>query len=591
MNSTGLKVFKLVLCSTLALAVTTEAFAQGGKPYKKKVVSYVDNVLLPNGTSLTSEQTDYIRKTVSKTITFARFNYAPLPENVTVSFSAEAKNILQLTPENVKPVLDKTLAPQLLQILDVNKELFSKQNLTEAERNTFLATKAQAAGLSASQLEAILNSGFFYIPYVDFYQLSVQKAFREVKNDKGKVIRRIPLTEYTHALRLGLLWYKLNVDRSNNASVVYVGAAQGWKGEPIARGGTHEDETLEGTRIDDDGSENFAAFKSAVDVCCFNIQTETKAMEAFTLTGEVTDATFFGVKLNLGKKEGVGLDDTYWVEEFEETASGELLKNRRGFVKIREVGDNRTDETATSYAQTITGLNYSQGLSLTELPLLGFNVVIAVGTFPVSISKFDNTLTGFITQGPNFSAKINSESNSAVGASLSLQTDIANVTGVSELWVQVGGSIGLTSVDGNIYYDKGGNTVDSANISASLTGNISLGILKKFYFRRLGLVVGADVKFSQTRLSASDNNSNTYKLTDGNLGLDGKAGFEFYITPVFSIGAGAEYNVYGVSNSWNALITDKDEKETKNDSATGPDVKYSGLGLKLWVNYSLPSLK
>ena len=591
MNSTGLNAFKLVLCCSLVLTATSESLAQGGKPYKKKVVSYVDNVLLPRGTSLTSEQTDYIRKTASKTITFERFNYAPLPENVTASFSAESKTIQRLTPENVKPVLDKTLAPQLLQILDVNKELLSKQSLSEADRNTFLATKAQAAGLSASQLEAILNSGFFYIPYVDSYQLTVQKAFREVKNEKGKVIRRIPLTEYTHAIRLGLLWYKLNVDRNNNASVVYVGAAQGWKGEPIERGGTHEDETFEGKRIDDDGSESFAAFKSAVDVSCFNIQTETKSMEAFTLTGEVTDATFFGIKLNLGKKEGVGLDDTYWVEEFEETASGELVKNKRGFVKIREVGDNRTDETATSYAQTITGLNYSQGLSLTELPTLGINTVVALGTFPVSISKFDNTLTGFMKQAPNFSAKINSESNSAVGASLSLQTDLANVTGVSEFWAQFGGSIGITSVDGKIYYDKGGNSLDSADIGASLTGNISLGIIKKFYFRRFGLIFGVDVKFSQTRLSASDINSNTYKLTDGNLGLDGRAGLEVYITPVLSLGAGAEYNIYGVSNSWNALITDKDEKETKNNDATGPDVKYSGLGLKLWVNYSLPSLK
>jgi hypothetical protein len=578
---------KHVICLLLVCGIATTVNAQSGKPYKKKTVSFVDKVVVPANVTLTPRQTDYIKKTVARNINFARFNYAPLPDTVTASFSNEVGNVSRPTPEIIRPIMDKTLAPQLMQILDVNKELLSKQNLSEAERNTFLATKAQAAGLSASQLEAILNSGFFYIPYADSYRRSIERGFREVKNDKGKVIRRIPLTEYTHSLQLGLLWYKLNVDRNNKASVVFVGAAQGWKDEPIVRSETHEDETFDGNKIDDDGTEDYNAFKAAVDVSCFNIQLETKKMEAFKLTGEISEATFFGVTLNLGNKEGVGLDDTYWVEEFEESATGEIVKNKRGFVKIREVGDNKRDENATSYAQTITGSNYSQGLTVTELPMLGINALIGFGTFPVTISPIVKT-DNFMTQAPNFYAKIKSESNTAYGASLSFQTDLANATRLPELWGHIGGAIGITSIDGTIFTNNGS---DSSDIGASLTGYVNLGVLKKFYFRRFGLLFQADAKYAMTYISVSGKDNNTYKLTNGNFGLDGRAGLEIYLSPVFSIGGSAEYNIFGVGNSWSAVVTDKDNKDTKNSNATGPDIKYSGVGVYLWINYSLPSLK
>ena len=585
-----IRTLNTLVCLILICALSVTVDAQSGKPYKKKVVSFVDKVLVPSNVKVTAEQTEYVRKSLARNINFARFNYAPLPDNVVASFGTEASGLSRLTPENVKPILDRTLAPQLLQILDVNKELLSKQNLSEEERNTFLATKAQAAGLSATQLEAILNSGFFYIPFVDAYNLRVEKGFREVKNDKGKVIRRIPLTEYIHSIQMGLLWYKLNVDRNNNATVVFVGAAEGWKGDPIVRSAIHEDETFEGKRIDDDGSTDFDAFKSAVDVSGFNIQTETKKMEAFTLTGEVTEPTLFGVKLNLGNKEGVGLDDTYWIEEYEETATGTVVKQKRGFVKIREIGDNNRDETATSYAQTITGSNYSQGLSVTELPLLGVNGVIALGTFPVTISTFNNRANGFNMTRHDFSAVVNTESKSAYGASVSFQTDLANTTRISEFWGHIGGAIGITSVDGKFLYLYNGSP-DSTDIGASLTGYVNAGVLKKFYFRRFGILFGADVKYALTRFSVSGDDGNTYKLTNGNLGVDGRVGLEVYVNPVLSVGGGAEYNVFGTSSSWSALVTDKDNVDTKNSDATGPEVKYSGLGIYLWVNYSLPSLK
>jgi hypothetical protein len=556
--------------------------------YKKKIVSYVDKVLVPSQFRLSTEETNYIKQAVAKSVSLERFNYAPLPENVVASFSTEASSLAKFTPEDVKPILDRTLAPQLLRILDVNKELLSKQGLSETDRNTFLATKAKAAGLSADQLEAILNSGYFYIPFVEDYVHTVKSDVREEKDDKGKVTKKIPFTSYTHEIKLGLLWYKLDVDRSNNASVAFVGRALGWKMGAMSRS----------KEKDEDKKDNVdrTAFEEVVDVSCKNIGLETTRMEAFKLTGGVTETSATGLRLSIGTREGVGLDDTYWIEEMEETESGQIIKSKRGFVKVRNVGDNKKDQSATSYAQVITGTNYSAGLDASELPLLGMNALISFTSFPVKVSPYNLAATVWDSVRFNpFSMKINSESKAAIGGMVALQMSLAHATNISELWFHAGLNVGVTSIDGKFYVPKYQGGTDSLDIGASLTGSINAGLLKKFYFRRYGFLLQADVKFSLLKMSASgkdpvDRRDITYKFTNGALGFDVRGGLETYITPALSIGVAVEYNLFGVVNSYNAVVSDKDNNDiTKKTDARGPDLSYGGLGYYVWVNYSIPS--
>ena len=430
----------LALCVPLVLL-----HAQGTNQYKKKIVSFVDKVAIAAGSDLRQQQTSLVLEKIGKAIVFERFNYVPLPADLTASFAAEASAAKDLSMESMKVLMEKTLAPQLLKILDDSKTFYSKQNLTEAEKTTFLATKAKAAGMSASQLEAILNSGFFYVPYVEGYRHSVRRVDVEEKDSQGK-IHKCPATEYSHELKLGLLWYKLNIDRNNAASLVFVGAANGWQDGAIERSVIHRDDAQGSGEAQD-----VQAFESAVAASCQNIGVETKKIEAFRLTGEITETTFFGVKLSLGSKEGVGVDDSYWIEELQEMESGQIVRAKRGFVKIREVGDNKRDESAVSYAQSITGSNYSEGLMATEIPMLGINAVVGGILYPAKVSLFDNgsfaTRTGSSPQLNGFypgnmfdyGVKINSESGSAFGAALDIQSDLANKTRIPEFWLSIGG--------------------------------------------------------------------------------------------------------------------------------------------------------
>ncbi|GEM_PF-3652574 len=576
----------LVLLALLCFSIVP---AQTGKPYQKKVVSYVSKVLAPPSFGMTGKQLNAIASTVSNSVKFERFEYAPLPNSVLEKFSGEISKMSEYTVENVRPVIEKSLAPELMTILDINKELLSKKNLSEADRNTFLATKAQAAGLSASQLEAILNSGFFYVPYVEYYKRSTQRGEREEKNDKGKVVRKIKYTEFSHEIKVGLLWYKLHVDRSNNVSVSFIGAAQGWQGDGIER-----------SQQQDDGSDDDAdweAFSSAVNVASVNIGNETKKMEDFKLSGGVSEITTFGIRMTLGKREGVGLDDSYWVEEMEETESGEVKTVRRGFVKVRNVGDNKNDQSAFSYAQVITGSNYSPGLGVKEIPLLGINGLGGFGKIPIKISKFDDV---FIFPDNNkFYLRLDEDYSGMLGPMASFQFSLANATNVSELWMHIGAALGFPNVQGKILiydYSKTPNKLDTTkNAGPGLGGYLNVGFLKKVYFRRFGLIVQGDFRWNVTYLSDvgkdKDNNELTYSLLHNAFGFDAKAGLEIYITPTFSIGGGVEYAVAPVSNEWTVTVTDKDNNDTKIENAKGPEVKYSGIGWFVWFNYSLPSLQ
>ncbi|NUN70350.1 MAG: hypothetical protein HUU02_11620 [Bacteroidetes bacterium] len=582
---------KLLILCFLALCIgTVPSIAQ----YKKKVVSFVDHVAAGSSVRLTKQQSEHLAAMFAKSVTMERFNYTSLPSSVVADFIAATAGMGSVSAEEVRGAIERTLAPKFLELLDINKEMLSKQNLTEAERNTFLATKAQSAGLSAAQLEAILNSGFFYVPYVEYFNHSVSTGERDVKNDQGKVVRTVPTVTHTHTMKAGLLWFQLTVDRSNTAGVRYIGTAKGWKGSAIDRSETRDLSASEGLE--------WETFTQAVSVSAVNVGNETKKLPEFQLSGTVTETTTFGVRLSLGSREGVGLDDSYWIEEEEETESGEIVRSRRGFVKVREVGDNKKDEGATSYAQTITGLNYSPGLSVTEIPMIGVNAVFGLGMLPVTISPFDNTAGRFGLEDFDFAATVTAEAKNAFGPFLWLQANIANNTKVSELWFHAGASIGLMPVEGKFYLPNynsskqviGGPFRESIDLGPAFTGYINVGMVKKFYFRRFGLVLQGDVKYWMTEFTGTGKDFSgdqlDYSLLNDNLGFDGKAGLEFYITPMLSAGLGAEYNIFAKDNVWTATVTDKDKNEYKKSDAVGPDTQTSGLAFYLWVNYALPSL-
>lgn len=571
-------------CKVLFFLFVVGLSASAQNPYKKRVVSYIGNVLVASKATLTANQLRHIAEEVEHATSLPRFTYAPLPDTIVRSFGEEVGALKDVTPQTVRPLVETKLAPRLLEFLDMNKELLSKRNLTDVERNTFLATKAKAAGLSATQLEAILNSGYLYFPFVELYERDVSEGEREVKNEKGEVTKKIKTVEYSHKLKLGVLWYKLNVSRSNRATISYLAMSEGWgMFGAISRSLTKDKDSQENA----DGK----AFDEAVSISCQNIELKTKQIEAFKLTGEVTETTSLGVKVNLGKQEGVGLDDTYWIEEMEENEKGDIIKNRRGFAKIRNV------QVSTSDAQTITGSNYSPGLSVSEVPLLGLNAVVGWSRFPISIGSYNRQGTPNTFFGPkdsyNFYLSLDAQEPTANALTLGLQTDLAKATGVSELWFHIGGSLGSAAVSASMVklsYAANGTLVkvDTLPTPLSVAGSVSVGLLKKFYLHRFGFFLEAEGSYTFLRLEATG--TETYVAVNEKYGAVLRGGLEVYLAPTFSVGGAAEMNFFSTSDVWATAVSAGGENKLKNGVNVGPDTRFSGISFSVWINYSLPSL-
>ncbi len=102
---------------------------------------------------------------------------------------------------------------------------------------------------------------------------------------------------------------------------------------------------------------------------------ELKKVPDFQLLTPVTSALSDGVEFMLGTKEGLALDDTYEVGEFDIAGK----KTNIGFVKVRKVNDNTgSGEGTPSYAEKVKERRkFVGGELMTEWPMLKLDFGIA----------------------------------------------------------------------------------------------------------------------------------------------------------------------------------------------------------------------
>ncbi|CUS90977.1 hypothetical protein JGI7_01500, partial [Candidatus Kryptonium thompsonii] len=114
--------------------------------------------------------------------------------------------------DELKSDVEYYLAPELIKILDINKEMRALALVTEAERNSFIATKAKSLGISAEKVERIMNSGYVVVPFIKKY-LASRDTIVKVVDKKEK---RVPAVRV--ALQGGLTLFRVNF-KDNQYSV------------------------------------------------------------------------------------------------------------------------------------------------------------------------------------------------------------------------------------------------------------------------------------------------------------------------------------------------------------------------------------
>jgi hypothetical protein len=220
-----------------------------------------------------------------------------------------------------------------------------------------------------------------------------------------------------------------------------------------------------------------------------------KQISEFQLKTPVTAALFDGVEFMLGKREGLQLDDSFDVNEFDVAGKKKLI----GYVKVRDIGDaSGSGEGTPSYAEKVrVDKGFVGGESLIEHPMVGFNV----GAHFVTEYLFDE----FPFAG-----------GEAVffGAGVYVDYDLAPVAGLSEVYVSLEGDFLAIGEVGGV----------DANLVHAMAG-----IKKKWYIN--SFVVWLGVRVGVSYYVYDDDSEDPYI----GAGADAYLAFEYYIMPEFSL--------------------------------------------------------
>lgn len=232
-----------------------------------------------------------------------------------------------------------------------------------------------------------------------------------------------------------------------------------------------------------------------------------KKIPAFQLKTPVQAALADGVEFMLGKGEGVRLDDTYDVTEFDAGGKKKII----GYVKVRNLGEAKgTGEGTPSYAEKVKEKRkYVGGEQLYEHAMIGF----AVGIHGVLQVVFEDLMGEQDDEG-------NAKMGFYPGFGIYVDYDLAPALGLSEFY---------TSLEADVLFVGDDLVGNSYNLVHAM-----LGFKKKWYATSLVFTVAA--RFGVSYYIVSEHEDNVVELPDlYGVGFDAGLGLEYYVIPEFSI--------------------------------------------------------
>jgi hypothetical protein len=540
----------------ISLTLSISAYAQDTQAkYQRKSISYVNSLLqLGVDTRISEEDVAYLLEAIQREMEMPRFDYNPLPDAILATFKNEItkQNITDL--DTLAQVMNNVLAPEIMRIVDLEKQMRAQGLVSETERNSFIVQKAKETGITAEDLRAIMNSAYIYVP-----------VLFEVKKSDSETANTISVD-----LQGGILWFSIKTDQSGSRVELLVKKEAKGSGfakrdaQKISYGGRY----LSGPEY---------AFYTAAEALAKNLKVATQQIPEFQLTNPVTSTGSGWVEFGMGKKEGLGVDDKFIITEYIENPDGSLHQKKLGMVRISKVADNR-DQTSPSRARTVIGSGYERGQLALEHPRLPIDLSFRFALLPFKVTKKlqdDDQVQLKFTDA-------DLKNNFYVGQ-LFFQYNMAHSSGISQFFGEIYGEIGAGQVqDWKMY----GNAVP-----AGLYWGIGGGLAKKFYINRLhigleALASYADFKFSGTGTDATGDHDWKWEVLNLALTLNGN--LELALTYDLNLGVGASYRLAGGVKDW-TFTRDGGDVDLTN-IPDRPEAKFGGLGFQIYMTWSLPSL-
>lgn len=536
-----------LFCTFLLIS---SGFAQVGK-YTRKSISFTDILFATRkNIHLTYNEERHLLSTLHDKIRISRFDYNPLPEEIQESFKNQIAKKRIISESELNYLINEYIVPEIIKILDIQKEIRARNLVDEVQRNSFIALKAKEIGITAQQLEQVMNMSYLYVPFIAEYNESKNKDSKEIQI----------------YLKGGLIWY--HIIAGDNPQVIKV------KTLTSTGSGTSENSKQE-------------SFKMAVQTLTLNLQVLTRQMDIFKLQAPIVEVTNKTIKFPLGKKEGIKIDDPFYVAEWVESEDGNISLQKSGFVRIGEVAnniqtfENLSDAGQLSTAWAVKKGDWARGMMVIEHPRLGIDIAMKPRLFNMDISE------GYF--GTDFFYLKFGDYIGNVGAvDIDLQLNIANLVKRSQTFFVFGISAGIVPVKTKI--DKEFLIFESSTerIASSVFSGY-IGLMKKKYFGPAAL--HGEALFGIQRLAVSDyylgKEVNIYNNSTGgriNLGL------EYAVNIDCNVGIFAGLNIFPAMDWWTVEYGDDEIDIIKLGDKNSPEISTSGFTYGLYIHYSPPVL-
>jgi hypothetical protein len=502
--------------------------------YERKSISYVDVLLVSNPEiKIEGKQASYLIKKLREYIEMPRFDYNPIPEELVADFKSELESRgSSISLDEIVELLKEKFVPKIIEILDIEKEIRAQGLLTEAQRNSFIATKAKSLGITAEQAMKIMNSAFIYVPVISKYNTYIS----------GQT--------YVVELSAGVVWYRVvySEDGTSDLKLTVKKETRGIGVGTIGKEVKHEGEKVDYKEY---------AFRTAAIALARDIQVAVRDIPEFRLGAQVTEVYSNAISFPMGKREGIKIDDGFDLVELQENPDGGVIQKKIGFARVTQVADNRSNPNRFSKARVIIGRGLEPGIYVSERPRLPIDLLVNFKTNPFTI-----TLTGF-----------RSESMTGYSIHAELLYNLGRNLDISQLWV--GGGLSF-----------GGGSAENLEIMKIIFGDkpdvsileYNAVIMKRFYLPfRFSVVGRADFVLEVVNFSKGD-----AKLQHSGLGLALGLGVEYTATPDVILGLGLGYRFFSESEEW--------EGGSGSETIPGFAGNHSGTIFSVYLNYSLPKL-
>jgi len=534
----------IILCSFIQ--------AQQGK-YNRKSISSLGKVWHEGELKNLDESYE---KYINEYVKAPRFDYNNLPINILNKFYKEALNASDL--DGIERALERTVIEEIVEILNdpdiqKNRALALKD---ESDFQSFAATKAKSLSITTEELIVLMNSAYIYLPFVTYS-----------KPSRLQLIPRM-YDRFKYKVEGGIIWWNIKVDSNGTTKIKKVitvkgqgvatrniGIFQFLNDLVVLTGGMQA--RMHGNVVDRAMTpENI--MKNLYDTATKDfIQNLSIHMQEFAdfikLSGQIVESAGKNYNIEIGKKEGLQLDQGFNVVDFYEE-EGLMKAKKIGFGRVIKIGDNTNNPKSYSIVKHKIGKVASEGSVLTERPSVGSSWTIMRGQSSINIPKdlFSHINQYGFSSAQIFNNDITEARNTTILRSYNISSDLTG----SQTWL-------------NLEFSR--MVVDKSNFNKEIveddfhisSNSFYTGIVKKFNLGRGYLGMGF------------------------NAGLESfSIGGKMYVETGYSEPAPGEFYLYFHDIYWSTTYL------TEYELLITPDLSFNiGMNLRKAFRDSLPDME